>query len=36
MEDFTIVNGGDKAEGNGVDSIVEVLLGCQCCEGCLR
>ena len=35
MEDFTIVDGGDEAEGNGMDGVIEVLLGCQYCEGCL-
>ena len=35
MEDFTVVNSGDKAKGDGADGIIEVLLGCQYCEGCL-
>ena len=35
MEDFTVVDGGDEAIGDGIDNIIEVLLGCQCCEGCL-
>ena len=35
VENFIVMDGGDKAKGNGMDSVVEVLLGCQCCEGCL-
>ena len=35
MEDFTVVDSGDEAKGNGMGSIIEVLLGCQYCEGCL-
>ena len=35
MEDFIVVDGGDEAKGDGVDGIIKVLLGCQCCEGCL-
>jgi hypothetical protein len=35
MEDFTIVDSGDEAKGNGMDGVIEVLLGCQYCEGCL-
>ena len=35
MEDFSVVDGGDEATGNGMDNVIEVLLGCQCCEGCL-
>ena len=30
-----VVDGGDKAEGNGMNGIIEVFLGHQCCEGCL-
>jgi hypothetical protein len=35
MEDFTVVDSRDEAEGDGTDGIIKVLLGCQCCEGCL-
>ena len=35
MKDFMVVDSGDKAEGNGMDSIIEVILHCQYCKGCL-
>ena len=35
VEDFTVVDGGDEAEGDGMDGVIEVLLGCQYCNGCL-
>ena len=35
MKDFAVVDGGDEAEGNGTDSVIEVILHCQYCEGCL-
>ena len=35
MEDFTVVDGGDETKGNGTDGVIEVVLCCQYCEGCL-
>ena len=35
VEDFMVVDGGGKAKGDSMDSVIEVLLGCQCCKGCL-
>ena len=35
MEDFAVVDSGDEAEGDGMDGVIEVLLGCQYCNGCL-
>ena len=35
VKDFMVVDSGDMAKGNGMDGVIEVLLGCQCCEGCL-
>ena len=35
VENFMVVDGGDETEGHGMDGIIEVLLGHQCCEGCL-
>ena len=35
VEDFTVVDGRDEAEGDGMDGVIEVLLGCQYCKGCL-
>ena len=35
MEDLVVVNGGDKTEGDGTDSVIEVVLHCQYCKGCL-
>ena len=35
VEDFTVVDGGDETKGNGMDGVIEVVLCCQYCEGCL-
>ena len=35
VEDFTVVDGRDKTKCNGMDGVIEVLLGCQYCKGCL-
>ena len=34
-EDFVVVDSGDEPEGNGMDGVIEVVLGCQYCKGCL-
>ena len=34
-EDFSVMDSGDKAIGDGADHVIEVLLGRQCYEGCL-
>ena len=36
VEDFMVVDGGDEAKGDGADGIIEVVLHCQYCKGCLR
>ena len=36
VEDFTVVDGGDEAEGDGMDGVIEVVLHRQYCEGCLE
>ena len=35
VEDFTVVDSGDEAKGDGTDGVIKVLLGCQYYKGCL-
>ena len=35
VEDFMVVDSGDEAKGDGTDGIIDIILYCQYCKGCL-